>query len=480
MTDFSEANSMYLEHYQLAHDPFAERVPGFKFQQARRKQVLEQLVHFARYGNFLLMVTGPAGSGKTVLRQAMVAAARDTSVNVVISGQHCQDAAAVMHNIASSLKAPSVSVEGLLQAIEDIAITGSDVHILVDDAQVLDEAAMLLLQRLAMGNDKCRAAVYLFGTPALETLVQDIEQKNPEHSHHLITLEPWNRSEIENYLRARLQSAGRDLDIFTEPELELIVRDSGGWPGVINQLAREQLMARMFDRPQRRALPALPYKHMAALFVMVFLLVVIWYWQGDEQDSKQQVIALPAQVERPMIATERPAAPQQQQQQQQVQARQPVVEHVAEQPAPADEQSAPLPAPPAKVVPTPEAVATIESQPVARPSGEQQIASKQEPAKPPVAGQRRPRSWYHQQPQTNYTLQLMASSNVEAVRKYAQLDSDYHYFRKLHQGKYLYVLTYGSYASREQALAVQERLPAEFRSNRPWPRTFTSVVAEIR
>ena len=67
------ADEAFLEHYQLSHDPFAPRVPGFKFFPAQRKPVLGQLHHLARYSQLMLVVTGPVGSGKTLLRQALVA-----------------------------------------------------------------------------------------------------------------------------------------------------------------------------------------------------------------------------------------------------------------------------------------------------------------------------------------------------------------------------------------------------------------------
>ena len=74
------ADEAFLGHFQLTHDPFAPRVPGFKFFPAQRKPVLGQLHHLARYSQLLLVVTGPEGSGKTLLRQALVASTNKQSV----------------------------------------------------------------------------------------------------------------------------------------------------------------------------------------------------------------------------------------------------------------------------------------------------------------------------------------------------------------------------------------------------------------
>jgi DamX protein len=67
------ADEAFLDHYHFTHDPFGSRVPGFKFFPAQRKPVLGQLHHLARYSQLLLVVSGPDGSGKTLLRQALVA-----------------------------------------------------------------------------------------------------------------------------------------------------------------------------------------------------------------------------------------------------------------------------------------------------------------------------------------------------------------------------------------------------------------------
>ncbi|SEI78102.1 Sporulation related domain-containing protein [Azotobacter beijerinckii] len=54
----------------------------------------------------------------------------------------------------------------------------------------------------------------------------------------------------------------------------------------------------------------------------------------------------------------------------------------------------------------------------------------------------------------------------------------YRYFRKLHQGQPLFVVTYGSFASRDEAQAAIKNLPASVQASKPWPRTLASVQQE--
>src|SRR5690606_2023577 len=78
------AEGVFLSHYQTSHDTFAARVPNFHVFPAQRKPLLAQLLHLARYGQLLLLVTGPKGSGKTLLRQALVATCNKQTVLPVV------------------------------------------------------------------------------------------------------------------------------------------------------------------------------------------------------------------------------------------------------------------------------------------------------------------------------------------------------------------------------------------------------------
>ncbi|MEG0861775.1 MAG: AAA family ATPase, partial [Pseudomonas sp.] len=147
------ADEAFLGHYQLNHDPFAARVPGFKFFPAQRKPVLGQLHHLARYSQLLLVVTGPQGSGKTLLRQALVASTNKQSVqSVVVSARGATDAASVLGQVAQALGVAQPEVPELLAQVVQLALTGQEVYLLVDDAEQLDESALQALLELAAGT----------------------------------------------------------------------------------------------------------------------------------------------------------------------------------------------------------------------------------------------------------------------------------------------------------------------------------------
>ena len=144
------ADEAFLGHYQLSHDPFAARVPGFKFFPAQRKPVLGQLHHLARYSQLLLAITGPKGSGKTLLRQALVASTNKQAVqSVVVSARGAVEAGGVLRLLSQGLNVPQADVRAVLARVAQLSATGQEVYLLVDDAEQLDDAGLEALLALA-------------------------------------------------------------------------------------------------------------------------------------------------------------------------------------------------------------------------------------------------------------------------------------------------------------------------------------------
>lgn len=278
------ADEAFLAHYQFSHDPFAPRVPGFKFFPAQRKPVLGQLHHLARYSQLLLAVTGPLGSGKTLLRQALVASTnKDAVSSVVISGRSVTDEATLLRQLAQGLGITQTSIEAILAKVAQLAITGQDVYLLVDDAEQLRDDALEVLLLLAAGNSEARLHVFLFGEPELLSRLEVLSEG--EERFHAIELQPYSEEETREYLAQRLEGAGQGIELISADLLADIHEQSGGWPGTINQTARDAMIEAMLaDRSgERKAAGAgfkLPKKHLAILGVVAIGVIAAWFMQG--------------------------------------------------------------------------------------------------------------------------------------------------------------------------------------------------------
>ncbi len=510
------ADDAFLTHYGFSHDPFAARVPGFKFFPAQRKPVLGQLHHLARYSQLLLLVTGPEGSGKTLLRQALVASSNKQAVqSVVVTPQSTMDASALLAQIAQALNSQDADFDGIMAQVVQLALTGQEVYLLVDDAERLTGAAVETLLRLAAGTPEARPHVFLFGEPALAGRLEALSEG--EERHHAIALQPYEEDETREYLALRLEGAGSGIECLNDEQIARIHDQSGGWPGAINQVARDELLAAMQSSRGRRkssgmALP-LPKKHLlAALAVIVVVAIGFMVLRGGEGersvapqatqlpldapagssaasseqggqtaiefDGEERPLSLPLGGDAQPVIREPLAAAAGGEDDAEVAlpgARESTIPAPAPAPAPAPVERA-QPAPPVATVPTP---APTQAPAPASPQVRQNVAERTPAptAAPSASGNR---SWYASQPGSNYLVQILGTrveKNAQAIVQ--QHGANYRYFTKTHEGKPLYVVTYGNFANRAAAVAAVKSLPASLQAGKPWVRSFASVQQEL-
>ena len=542
MTDL-HADDNYLSHYQFEHDPFSGRGSSFKFFPAKRRSVLNELQHLARYSKLMLVVTGPQGSGKTVLHQALVAQVTEPAQSIVISANAAVDAASMLAQVSSALGLFDSEIADVLKHIEQMSVAGKEVHVLIDNAEYLEESALLFLQRLAQGvNDAC-ARVVLFSDSSINPLLEKIADN--ADLHYVIALEPWDDDETLEYIEQRLIDAGQPIDVFSTQQLHEIYTQSQGWPGRVNSIAKSMLIGQMSRKSSGKKAAVMPIKYIMTLAVIALALVLFWLLRKDGSDStsqqdtvspvveqlKLEPVVIPAtptsnsKIEVPLdlnpvpvvreplaqalnaeedeaqllnepytdaqleALRNAPAYTAEQEQQSAADAPQtstaPAVEELPE-PVPVPVVSVPVP------VSTPPAQATTPvvqpvKKPVAKPAAVVRKAAA--PAKPAqrkaaassLKGTSGHSQWFKQQAPTRYTLQVFGTSSEAKAQAFVKQDSaQYHYFRKLHQGKTLFVVTYGSFADRASAHLAINGLPEKIRNDKPWIRTILSIQNELR
>ncbi|WP_350598044.1 AAA family ATPase [Pseudomonas sp. 65/3-MNA-CIBAN-0223] len=522
------ADEAFLGHYQLSHDPFAPRVPGFKFFPAQRKPVLGQLHHLARYSQLLLVVTGPQGSGKTLLRQALVASTNKQSVqSVVVSARGAGDAAGVLRQVAQALNVAQPEIGSILSQVVQLALTGQEVYLLVDDAEQLDESALEALLALAAGAPEGRPHVFLFGESSLIAQLDALSLE--EERFHVIELQPYTEEETREYLDQRLEGAGRGIELFTANQISDIHESSDGWPGNINQVARDAMIEAMIASRSAVKRPSMgfnmPKKHVLAISAVVVVAVAAaWLMPGR---SKAPTTGAPANEQAqlplgegapqpnsngapavefagnsqpmplPLVGNSQPVM------------RGPLAEAaggitegddgvpvegssatpptVTTSAPPAGIQPGPAPTPAAKPAPAPTQVATAKPAPapVAKPApvpAKPAAVATAKPAEKPAAAAAKGGggTWYAGQPTSNYVVQILGTSSEASAQNFVkEQGGEYRYFKKVLNGKPLYVITYGNFANRDAALSAIKALPAKVQAGKPWPRTVASVQQEL-
>jgi DamX protein len=523
------ADEAFLGHYQLSHDPFAPRVPGFKFFPAQRKPVLGQLHHLARYSQLLLVVTGPEGSGKTLLRQALVASTNKQSVqSVVVSARGAGDAAGVLRQVAQALNVAQADANAILAQVVQLALTGQEVYLLVDDAEQLDESALEVLMVLAAGAPEGRPHVFLFGETSLIAQLEALHLE--EERFHVIELQPYTEEETREYLEQRLEGAGRGIELFTADQISDIHESSEGWPGSINQVARDAMIEAMIASRSAVKRPKMgfnmPKKHVLAISAVVVVAVAAaWMMPGR---NKAPTTGAPAEQAQLPLGQGQPtangAAPSvefagntQPMPLPLVGNSQPVMRGPLAEAAggitegddgvPVEGSSAtpptvtttappvgvpagPAPTPAAKPAPVPTpaptqvATAKPAPAPVAKPApapAKPAVAAAAKPAEKPVpAAKAAGGTWYAGQAPGNYVVQILGTSSEASAQSFVkEQGGEYRYFKKVLNGKPLYVITYGNFANRDAAVSAIKALPAKVQAGKPWPRTVASVQQEL-
>ncbi|MFF7707567.1 AAA family ATPase [Pseudomonas sp. NPDC007930] len=520
------ADEAFLGHYQLDHDPFAARVPGFKFFPAQRKPVLGQLHHLARYSQMMLVVSGPQGSGKTLLRQALVASTNKQSVqSVVIPARGAGDAASVLAQASQALGAAQAEVGSIISQVVQLGLTGQEVYLLVDDAEQLDDSALEALLALAQGNPEGRAHVFLFGEPAL---LDQLEQGSiAGELYHVIELLPYTVEETREYLAMRLEGAGQGVQLLTNDQIADIHETSGGWPGPINQAARDSMIEAMIASRSAVKRPTMGFKMPKKLVMGAAAVVVVVVAAAGVMSGRSKAPSnAPVQAQLPLGQGQPGSAQPNQDGNPSIEfagnskplpmnGQQPVVREPLASAAGGDtDEGTPMPngsvAPPTVTTSAPPAgsVASAPNSlppaaPATQPMGEpaankpakpasqlatakpapkviekpvEKPAEKTAAAAKPAAGG----SWYSGQAPGSYVVQILGTSNETTAQAYVrEQGSQYRYFKKTLQGKPLYVITYGNFPSRDAAVAAIKNLPAKVQAGKPWPRTVASVQQEL-
>ena len=135
--------------------------------------------------------------------------------------------------------------------------------------------------------------------------------------------------------------------------------------------------------------------------------------------------------------------------------------------------------------PAPTQVATAKPAPAApaakpAPAPAKPVAAAKPAEKPVTVAKAAGGSWYAGQPTSNYVVQILGTSSEAAAQNFVkEQGGEYRYFKKVLNGKPLYVITYGNFANRDAAVSAIKALPAKVQAGKPWPRTVASVQQEL-
>lgn len=523
----------FVSQWQLRFDPFSDDADIPFYAGREIAAALEQIEHHARYGNLMLVVTGPHGAGKTMLRREFVRRSADSAQICALLAHPLHTTAQVLHQVAQAFSlgddligAPGDETQALAERLAHAE--PAERLLVIDDADTLDAdvvAALVSLVHRLKELPEPPLKLVLFGEPHLAAmLTQSSLLAGNRDDVHLISLNPLRPEETCDYLQHRLAAAGFGQALpLSASQIDELHRSGLGLPGGINREASALLnevlgevqaqeeAPETFSPGLRRSLMMFG----AVLLAGLLLLQLPKMWGGDAPPAPAtarlpvearitspvpeiQVPVMSAPADKPVVGEPVTAAPPvrpagsspepalSQREPSQATVAEPVENPVAvENPVPAE-----------KTVPVQQAAPV--DKPVSAPKP-QPLASKPkfEPRPKPFVPEPKPfvperqtagpvrigedEAALLQANPAHFMLQLVGVSDGSKLAAYAArsgVREPLHRYQTERGGKPLYILVAGPYASRAAAQAAQARMPGL--PERPWLKTVAAVQHDLR
>lgn len=497
------------------------------------QQRIDLVGHLIEFGRQIIVLSGPAGIGKSCTLEHITRRSHDNWQVVSVHAGPGLTGKTIFALLAKELglddDANEVTVQRtaeLRQRLTSLEQTGKLVLLVIDDAHSLSAEALTALVALAHNeSDAAELRVLMAANLEHGAVVENLQRELPNHALvHVVEIPRLTPPQIQALIEHRLRVAGLHLEtLFDAAKLAEISEESKGIPGRVNVLARQHLAPRPVTsrRPQMPSLPPFNRRITLMAAAAVVLLLVLGGWLSRRAETPvvptsrltvelphPAVTVAPAPVIAPTEPNPAPATA----------TLPPTVEQavIPDTTAPGGDLTAvvsplsppaatvseskpggtipmapkPEPAPRVKPVPPPVSSATpgkTQKPATPQPSGPTTAAvpsSKVVVTKPesPAAGKSAEYSleWLKKQPKGAYTLQLLGVRDKAAAQRFVTqrgIQQESVIGTTTHDGKPLYVVIYGYYTNRQMAAEAAAKLSARMPEVKPWVRNVDSLEA---
>lgn len=503
--------SDYLQRLDLGAEPLAGTTDYF-YAGAERRNVLDQIVHYCRFSEQLVVLTAAPGSGKTTLVDATVVQLNSIIDCCRILATDISSSETIINTLGRILHLPlsSPSTKGFLDSLSQRTVVDGELEPVLVIVEQAESLSLAQLENLVKLHEMARSSMHLLlvGAKPLQRRIDKIAIENPNIKQ--FSLRPLTLAELESYTLSRLQSVGyKGEQPFSQDQLVVLHEQSGGIIAEVNRMMPLLLEGglQQTSAAKRKFLPKVHMLVLSLLFLLLFAALIFEFGMEtnvpeiasnpDGRASLELPVNLPARrVERepgPILAREVPVPDPVFAEKPLVQeplVQEPLVEEplveapLAQETLAAPSQSglepvsAPEPSIPVAAAPQ---LKTAPPKPVAKQPAVKTIKPAQ--SEQPVAALSARDQRLLAMDASHFMLQVLGSSNEQAVRDYvkqyvAQLPLSY--FETQMRGKPWYVVIVGPYATRELAQRAVQGFPSDLQKQSPWVRSVASVQSDIK
>ena len=234
---------MYLEHYQLNLKPFEMSPdPRFLWLGEKHKEALAALEYGILESKGFLVLTGDAGTGKTVLINGLLKSTRVKAIIATIPDPDLEildffNFLSVEFQMNKTFETKGSFLIEFKHFLYDVYQSEGKVLLIIDESQRLNHQLLdqiRILSNIEL-NDQKLINIFFVGQSEFNQVLR--EERNVAVRKRLAVsynLEPLDRKETETYIDHRLKIAGAAENLFTPEAMRDIFFFSGGLPRLIN------------------------------------------------------------------------------------------------------------------------------------------------------------------------------------------------------------------------------------------------------
>lgn len=293
MTEVSSGYGVdhYVQRLDLGDDPFNGNSDNdYFYTGAARGQTLDQLVHFVRFGEQVVVLLGATGSGTSSLLDQSLVVLEDLTDCCYINGDDETLPDQIMASLNEQLQlrlSEPVERADFLDAIKLFSLVDGEPEpflLAIDQAHYLSfESFELLREMVAASGNIVR--LLLVGEYQVEQLAKLASFGSRQLK--ILELEPLSASETAEYLLGKLQSVGYAGEMpLNSDQLAVLVEQAGGNLAEINQLA-PVLLASQDQNILGNNRFRIPIVHVVAIAVLAVVLLLSWVFQSSNDSQSK-------------------------------------------------------------------------------------------------------------------------------------------------------------------------------------------------